>query len=57
MESEINCTVMRKTENILGLKFDVIDYDTLMALKARLIDVIGDEDKINDEFIKFLLGN
>jgi hypothetical protein len=33
MASEISCTVMRKTDNVLGVKFKVIDYDTLMFLK------------------------
>ncbi|ATW27458.1 PilZ domain-containing protein [Candidatus Formimonas warabiya] len=57
MVSEITCTVIRKVKNILGLKFDVIDYDTLMYLKEKLIDITGDENKINDAFIQFIIGN
>ncbi|NPV90883.1 MAG: PilZ domain-containing protein [Firmicutes bacterium] len=57
MRSEINCTVIRKTEKILGLKFNVIDYDTLMLLKERLINTVGDKNRVNDEFINFLLGS
>lgn len=54
--SEIDCTVIRIVGSILGLKFDVIDYDTLMYLKEKLIHIIGDENKINDEFMDFLEG-
>jgi len=57
MMSEIYCIVIRKDRNILGLKFDVIDYDTLMLIKQKLIDITGDNEKVNDEFIKFLVGN
>lgn len=35
MASEISCTVMRKANNMLGVKFKVIDYDTLMFLKKN----------------------
>lgn len=55
--SEINCLVTRKNQDVLGLKFDAIDFDTLMLLKKKLIMLIGDEEKINDEFINFLIGN
>ena len=57
VKSEINCTVVRKVINILGLNFDVIDFDTLMFLRERLININGDQDKINDEFINFVMGN
>ncbi len=57
MVSEINCTVMRSVNHILGLKFDIIDYDTLMFLKEKLIDITGDENKVNNEFFKFSEGN
>lgn len=55
--SEVKCIVIRCTEKVLGVKFDIIDYDTLMFLKEKLIHLIGNENKINDEFINFLEGN
>ena len=55
--TEVNCIVIRRTDNILGVQFDVIDYDTLMILRGKLIHLVGDENKINDEFINFLVGN
>ena len=55
--AEINCIVRRKEKNSLGLNFDVIDYDTLMMLKEKLINVAGHEGTINDEFIQFILSN
>ncbi|HBC92724.1 MAG TPA: hypothetical protein DCZ10_07410 [Pelotomaculum sp.] len=53
--SAINCRVIRKNDHILGLKVDFIDYDTLMALKEKLADKIG--EKINEEFIDFMIGD
>ncbi len=55
MVSTIHCIVVRKIDHILGLKFDVIDYDTLMLLKEKLAAKIG--DKINEEFINFMIGS
>lgn len=57
MISEINCLVTRRSQDVLGLKFEAIDFDTLMLLKEKLIMLSGDEEKINDEFINFLIGN
>ncbi|MBC7961111.1 MAG: PilZ domain-containing protein [Vallitaleaceae bacterium] len=54
--SEVDCIVVRRRENMLGVKFDIIDYDTLMLLREKLIHLVGDENKINDEFIKFFVG-
>jgi hypothetical protein len=53
--STIHCIVARNFDRILGLQFDVVDYDTFMLLKERLAAIIG--DKINEEFINFLLGD
>jgi hypothetical protein len=53
--STIHCIVVRKDNQILGLRFDVIDYDTLMSLREKLAAKIG--DKINEEFISFLIGS
>jgi hypothetical protein len=57
MTLEVNCIVRRKEKNSLGLNFDVIDYDTLMMLKEKLINVADHEETINDEFINFILSN
>ena len=50
--STIGCLMVRKDGHTLGLKFDMIDYDTLMGLKERLAAKMG--DKIDEEFISFL---
>lgn len=55
MVSAIQCIVVRKVDHVLGLKFDVIDYDTLMLLKDKLSAKIG--DRIDEEFINFMLGS
>lgn len=55
MVSTIQCVVARKINHTLGLQFDVVDYDTLMLLKERLAAEIG--DKINEEFINFMIGS
>lgn len=56
MESDIDCIVVRKINHILGLRFNVIDYDTLIYLKEKLVENFGVE-KVNEEFIDFLEGN
>jgi hypothetical protein len=53
--STIHCIVVRNDNQVAGLKFDVIDYDTLMALREKLAAKIG--DKINEEFINFLISS
>lgn len=53
--STIHCIVARRINCILGLQFDVIDYDTLMLLKERLTAKIG--DRINEEFINFMMDS
>lgn len=53
MESNIDCIVVRKTDNVLGLNFSALDYDTLLSLKDKLVSIIG-SDKINEEFIRFV---
>lgn len=54
MVSTINCIVVRKIHYILGLRFEAIDYDTLMLLREKLADRVG--DKVNEEFIDFMFG-
>ncbi|HWQ79068.1 MAG TPA: PilZ domain-containing protein [Anaerovoracaceae bacterium] len=53
--STIDCIVVRKIHYILGLRFEAVDYDTLMLLKEKLAGRIG--DKVNEEFIDFIFGN
>lgn len=53
--STIHCIVARRINYILGLQFDIIDYDTLMLLKERLTAKMG--DRVNEEFINFMMGS
>lgn len=53
--STIHCIVARKLNYILGLKFHVVDYDTLMLLRERLAAQAG--EKVNEEFIHFMIGD
>jgi len=51
---EIGCMLLRKSGNELALKLEVIDYDSLMALKDYVGIESGDAKKIEQEFIGFL---
>lgn len=52
--SKIECIVVRKADRVLGLRFDVIDGDTLMLFREKMAAIAG--DKINEEFIGFITG-
>ena len=51
---EIGCMLLRKSGNELALKLEVIDCDSLMALKDYVGMESGDPQKIEQEFIGFL---
>jgi PilZ domain. len=53
--STIDCIVARNTGSVLGLRFSVIDGDTLMLLREKLTAKAG--DRINQEFIRFMWGS
>jgi hypothetical protein len=51
---EISCNLIRKTENTLALKYEIIDYDSLMAAKEYISTHSGSPHAIEKEFIRFL---
>jgi hypothetical protein len=54
--SEIECKIIRTGNNTLGLAFSAVDYDTLMALKELLSDLIDDKEQLEKEVIKMFEG-
>ncbi len=55
--SRIHCEVVRCDSQYAGVKFTAIDFDTLMALKDRLYDVMQDDDKLDNEIIRLFREN
>jgi len=56
IRSEIDCDVVRVKGGSIGLKFQAIDYDTLMKLNIILSEETGSDGKIENEIVQYITG-
>jgi len=53
---KIDCRVVRKEKNLIGLQYEYMDIDTLLTIKEKLIEFSGDKDLVEEEFTLLLEG-
>jgi hypothetical protein len=54
LEIKLNGTVVRMTDEGIGIQFDKVDLDSFIHLRNIVAYNSGDEDKVMDEFFTFV---